>query len=198
MALDNFRLRADAVRPIPLNIVLTRWGAVRDRRDRAQWRTDRGPLTVTGTRFFNWHCHQGGGGAIDLVMHLGGWDVRAAVGWLEQHLGSGPAIVSPDSASSQGSSSGRNATCQTGPLRLPAANRFLLECVRRYLTERRGLAPHILQPLIDAGKLYADHRGNAVFLMVTGKPNRAIGAELRGTGRYVWRGLARGTHKDLG
>jgi hypothetical protein len=198
VALDDFRRRADAVRSIPLNTVLTRWGAVRDRRDRAQWRTERGPLTVTGVKFFNWHRHQGGGGAIDLVMHLGGWDVGAAVQWLEQHLGSGPATASPASGSSQGSSSGRNATCQAGPLRLPAANRFKLECVRRYLTERRGLATRILEPLIDTGKLYADQRGNAVFLMVIGKPNRTIGAELRGTGRYVWRGLARGTRKDLG
>ena len=198
MALDDFRRRADAVRSIPLNIVLTRWGAVRDRRDRAQWRTEQGPLTVTGTRFFNWHCHQGGGGAIDLVMHLGGWEVGAAVQWLEQHLGSGPATASHASRGSQGSPPGRNATYQAGPLRLPVANLVKLERVRRYLTERRGLAPHILQPLIDTGKLYADQSGNAVFLMVIGKPNRAIGAELRGTGRYLWHGLARGTRKDLG
>jgi hypothetical protein len=34
--------------------------------------------------------------------------------------------------------------------------------------------------------------------MVAGKPNRPIGAELRGTGRRVWRGLAPGTCKDAG
>ncbi len=195
---DDFRRRADAVRSIPLDVVLTRWGAVRDRRDRAQWRTEQGPLTVTGTKFFNWHCHQGGGGAIDLVMHLGGWEAGAAVKWLEQLLGSSPAAASLALGSSQLPSSGLNAPCQAGSLRLPAANRFKLECVHRYLTTWRGLAPHILQPLIDAGKLYADQRGNAVFLMVTGKPNRSIGAELRGTGRSVWRGLAQGTRKDLG
>jgi hypothetical protein len=46
--------------------------------------------------------------------------------------------------------------------------------------------------------VYADQRGNAVFLMVTGKPNRPIGAELRGTGKQVWRGLAPGTCRDAG
>jgi hypothetical protein len=70
--------------------------------------------------------------------------------------------------------------------------------VRRYLTEQRSLAQSILEPLIDAGKIYADRRGNAVFLMVAGKANRPIGAELRGTGKRVWRGLARGTRKDAG
>jgi hypothetical protein len=56
----------------------------------------------------------------------------------------------------------------------------------------------VLNSLINEGKLYADTRGNAVFLMVTGKPNRAIGAELRGTGNHAWRGLAPGTSKNAG
>ena len=70
--------------------------------------------------------------------------------------------------------------------------------VHRYLTGQRRLSASILPPLIEAGKLYADARGNAVFLMVAGKAQRAIGAELRGTGKRPWRGLAPGTHKDAG
>jgi len=70
--------------------------------------------------------------------------------------------------------------------------------VRRYLIQQRGLSATILASLIDEGKLYADARGNAVFLMVAGKPNRPIGAELRGTGHRVWRGLAPGTRKNAG
>jgi len=73
-----------------------------------------------------------------------------------------------------------------------------LERVRRYLTEQRCLAAETLKPLIDAGKVYADQRANAVFLMVAGKANRAIGAELRGTAIQVWHGLAPGTRKDQG
>jgi hypothetical protein len=70
--------------------------------------------------------------------------------------------------------------------------------VRRYLIQQRGLSATILASLIEDGKLYADARGNAVFLMVAGKPNRPIGAELRGTGNRVWRGLAPGTRKNAG
>jgi len=73
-----------------------------------------------------------------------------------------------------------------------------LQRVRRYLTEQRGLSATILASLIDDGKLYADAHGNAVFLMVAGKPNRPIGAELRGTGPRIWRGLAPGTRKNAG
>ena len=95
MTRDDFRRQADLVREIPLEVVLTSWGAVRDRQDKSRWHTPRGPLSVTGTKFFNWHARQGGGGAIDLVMHLGGWDARQAIGWLERHLGGHVAGANP-------------------------------------------------------------------------------------------------------
>ena len=202
---NDLRLRADAVRSIPLERVLTQWGVQRDRRDRSQWRTERGPVSVTGARFFNWHLQQGGGGAIDLVMHLGKMDARAAIAWLERQLGSGLATSgsftsarSCSSASSCSSYSGLRVSSTHRVLRLPAANRANLDRVRHYLTQQRCLATAILNPLIDAERVYADGRGNAVFLMMAGKPNRSIGAELRGTGKQVWRGLAPGTRKDAG
>ena len=204
MASDDFRRRADAVRALPLETVLVRWGAKRDPRDKSQWRTERGPLSVTGAQFFNWHLHEGGGGAIDLVMHLSGCDARTAIGWLSRHLGSVPAAAaSPDNATSNtrlrpSSPCGDARRQVSGQLRLPAAHLANLQPVHRYLTERRGLAADILEPLIAAGKVYADQRGNAVFPMVTGKANRTIGAELRGTGPRAWRGLAPGTRKDAG
>jgi len=187
---DDFRRRADLVRDIPLEVVLRSWGAVRDPQDRARWWTERGSLSVTGPKFFSWHASRGGGGAIDLVMHLGDWDASRAVQWLWHHHGGNQvADRSPATASHSTSWS---------QLRLPAANSANLARVRRYLQQRRCLSAKILAPLIDDGMLYADGRGNAVFLMVAGKPNRPIGAELRGTGSRVWRGLARGTRKDAG
>ena len=221
---DDFRRKADLVREIPLEVVLTSWSAVRDRRDKSRWHTPRGPLSVTGTKFFSWqHCH-GGGGAIDLVMHLGGWDAKHAIAWLWRHLGCHVAGANPTaetsadtdatsrgkptSSTSSGVSSSRNGPRKSDDdptrrrchqqLRLPAASPANLPRVRRYLTQERGLSATILAPLIDEGKLYADRRGNAVFVMVAGKPNRPIGAELRGTGNRVWRGLAPGTRKNAG
>ena len=204
MTRDNFRRQADAVRSIPLEVVLTRWGAESDRRDRSQWRTQRGPLSVTGAKFFNWHLREGGGGAIDLVMHLSSWDARTAVQWLHQHLAAHAAAAPLATGSASNPGAWRTSSCGDvrakagGPLRLPLANLAHLKRVRRYLTEQRGLAADILESLINAGKVYADGRGNAVFLMVAGMPNRAVGAELRGTGQRVWRGLAPGTRKDGG
>ncbi len=195
---NDFRHRADAVRSIPLETVLICWGAQRDRHDRHQWRTERGPLSVTGAQFFNWHCRKGGGGAIDLVMHLGGMDVSAAITWLQQHLGATGAAPPSTSASLSASSSGVRAPTTSGGFCPPSSDLARLDRVRRYLTQRRCLAAGFLEPLIGEGKVYADGRGNAVFLMVAGKANRPIGAELRGTGERVWRGLAPGTCKDAG
>lgn len=198
--MTDFRRRADAVRSIPLEAVLIRWDAERDRYDKYRWRTERGPLSITGAKFFNWQLRQGGGGAIDLVMHLGEMEFPLALKWLERHLGSVPTAASTSAYSQPSASSSPCSDPQATPagLRLPLENTAKLQRVRRYLIEHRCLTPRILEPLIDAGKVYADQRGNAVFLMVAGKANRPIGAELRGTGPRIWRGLAPGTRRDAG
>ena len=178
-------------------MVLIRWGAQRDHHDRNRWCTERGPLSVTGAKFFNWHRSWGGGGAIDLVMHLGRMEAEAAIEWLERHLGSA-LVGTPETSACLRQPASSSSAGDVARLRLPAANLAKLDGVRQYLTQRRALAGEILEPLIEAGKLYADQRDNAVFLMVAGKANRAIGAELRGTRQHIWRGLAPGTRKDAG
>lgn len=196
MNFDDFRRRAARARELPLETVLLLRGAVRDRHDRSKWHTEQGPLSITGPKFMNWSRTRGGGGAIDLVMHLAEVDYRTAVTWLEQHLVLGPVAVgqSTSAASRHGSSLAKGHR----PLRLPVPNNHLGGRVLQYLTERRHLAFALLEPLVESGKLYADGRGNAVFLLVAGKANRPVGAELRGTGPRVWRGMAPGTRKDLG
>ena len=193
---SNFRDRADAIRSLPLELVLQQWGANRDRRDRNRWHTDRGAISINGTnvKFFNWHEQIGGGGAIDLVMHLGRMDVRAAVAWLEGRFEPHSAPVSLRTASASRTAR----SLKPRALELPAPDRSQLDRVRGYLTEQRRLSPHIIEPLIESGIIYADRRANVVFVMVAGKPHRPVGAEIRGTGTRVWRGLAKGTCKDAG
>lgn len=197
MSLPDFRRRADVVREVPLETVLIRRGAVRDRRDRSKWRTERGVLSVTGCKFINWQQGAAGGGAIDLVMHLAGMDCRGAVQWLEQHVTGIHASVSENVIQSRR----RTAVLAKGtrhPLRLPPRDNRKLDRVRAYLTQRRHLSAGLVDSLVQCGRLYADGRGNAVFLLVAGKANRPVGAELRGTGPRIWRGMAPGTCKDSG
>lgn len=196
MNFDDLRRRAAPLRAIPLETVLLARGAVRDRHDRRKWHTEQGPLSISGPKFMNWHRGQGGGGAIDLVMHLADVDFRTAVARLQQHLAANP----PSSGEPATLALGKEATAteKPGGLRLPVPHDRLLARVRHYLTQRRGLSTSLIEPLVQSGKLYADSRSNAVFLLVAGKAQRPVGAELHGTGPRPWRGMAPGTRKDLG
>jgi len=196
MNFDDLRQRAATVRVVPLETVLLFRGAKRDRHDRRKWHTEQGPLSVSGPKFMNWHRGQGGGGAIDLVMHLAGVNFREAVAWLQQHLAAGTRAVGEDAA--QPPHSVAPTTEDSRGLRLPVRDDRLLDRVRQYLTQRRGLSAALVEPLVASGRLYADRRGNAVFLLVAGRAQRPVGAELRGTGPRVWRGMAPGTRKDAG
>jgi hypothetical protein len=193
MNFDEFRQLADQVRALPLEAVLRARHAVRDRRDKRKWHTDQGPLSITGARFMNWQQGVGGGGAIDLVLHLGERDFRAAVLWLARNVAG---IVTTDLLHTP-----RSASTPAGPkrpLRLPVRHNGTLSRVIGYLAHQRGLPSALVNLLIDEGRLYADERGNAVFLMLAGKPHRVVGAELRGTGGQSWRGMAPGSTKDAG
>jgi hypothetical protein len=175
---------AQHLRAIPLETVLPLCGAQKDHDDKRKWHTSAGALSITGAKFMNWHDSVGGGGAIDLVMHLNHLDFKAAVDWLVHHFpGARPPPPVPPTPPSQ--------------LRLPPPDPSKLGRVKEYLAQQRGITPTLLDPLIQSGTLYADTRTNAVFLLL-GKESLPVGAELRGTTQRVWRGLAPGSQKDLG
>jgi hypothetical protein len=180
----NWRQRAQILRAVPLPRVLAALEAKPDPGDPAKWRTARGVLCVTGAKFFNWSQDSGGGGAIDLVMHLRQVDFSQALQWLEERFGLGP----PPQPVAQ-------ATVHR--LSLPAPVPHLWPRVERYLIEDRQLPSALLAPLVHTGLLYADAHANAVFLLGD-NPATAVGAELRGTTSLPWRGLAPGSRKDHG
>ena len=66
-----------------------------------------------------------------------------------------------------------------------------------YLRYQRCIPIGLINALIGSSKLYADDRGNAVFLLL-GKEKKVVGAELRGTTPFHWHGMAPGSRKDLG
>jgi hypothetical protein len=183
VSLRGLRERADRLRAIPLEAVLLLSGATRDRSDKAKWHTGRGVLSVTGAKFMSWSHGRGGGGAIDLAMHL--WDLRflEALDWLARHFPGHDTVDSP--------------SVPPRPLLLPPRDDRRLLDVRRYLYDQRRLPAALVEPLIGSGSLYADPRGNAVFLLL-GKEDAPVGAEIRGTAGIPWRGMAPGSRKDLG
>lgn len=179
----NWRERAQRLRTVPLSAVLRLSGAQPDRYDSRKWHTARGVLSVTDTQFMNWNRGQGGGGAIDLAMHLHQLGFGQALEWLEGHFGAAPVVAaSPPPRLS---------------LLLPPPCPEHLRPVHRYLLQERCLPAALLEPLIGSGSLYADARANAVFVL-RGKLQESVGAELRGTTVLPWRGMAPGSRKDQG
>jgi len=191
------RAETNRLREMPLHAVLLAVGAQADASDPAKWHTAQGVLSVNGAKFINWRKGRGGGGAIDLAMHLNAMDFRSAIQWLALRFPPAKATRPADQPSRQS-------------LTLPTPDVGQLCRVKRYLIEQRRIPDTLLEPLIQTGRLYADARANAVFLLLGparprsrsegagGKEGRAVGAELRGTSGHSWRGLAPGSSKDLG
>ena len=183
MNFPRIRKKADQLRALPLTAVLQVAGAQPDPYDQHKWHTPKGVLSVTGSKFFNWNCGFGGGGAIDLVIHLNNLGFNEALDWLASHFPTAPTEPDPPGAKPD--------------LKLPPPDPAQLGRLRQYLLLQRGLPAFLVDPLIQAGTLYADHRANAVFLLRADN-NIPVGAELRATSHHSWRGMAPGSKKDLG
>ena len=179
------RERTDRLRAIPLTDILRALDAQPDPHDPAKWRTPHGVLSVNGAKFFNWNAASGGGGAIDLTMHLTSMDFKEAIEWLARRYPAAPPAASM--AAPEG----------LRRLLLPAPAANALPAVIHYLSAQRRLPFDRLQSLVDSGDLYADPRCNAVFLL-RNEYHAPVGAELRGTGPETWRGMAPGSRKDKG
>jgi hypothetical protein len=180
----NWRTRADQLRALPLPAVLEQLEATPDPHDPAKWRTDQGVLSVTGPKFINWNQGVGGGGAIDLVMHVRQLGFGQALQWLERRF----AGLAPTQTASWS---------RMQALLLPGRAAQNWPRVERYLVEERKLPGRLLSPLLQSRILYADVRSNAVFLL-TAPDATPVGAELRGTTALAWRGMAPGSRKDHG
>jgi hypothetical protein len=184
MRFQPIRERADRLRAIPLESVLQVWGAQRDRYDPHKWHTSQGVLSVTGAQFMNWNRAIGGGGAIDLVIHLTNQGFPKALQWLGEHFSGLAPPPNPGPLTQS-------------PFIQPNPDPGQLDRVLHYLVAQRGLPHGLLTSLIQSGSLYADRRANVVFLL-RDPQILPVGAELRGTTLRPWRGMAPGSRKDLG
>jgi hypothetical protein len=184
MNLNATRERTERMRLIPLASVLLAAGALPDDKEKARWHTSKGVISVTGMKFMNWTCDVGGGGAIDLAIHILDLDFKSAIAWLD---GLAP-VCAPAQLTFE----------RPAPeLKLPVPVQSKLSIVENYLVNQRRINPALISQLVESGDLYADRCANAVFLLRS-THNDTVGAELRGTSHAVWRGLAPGSRKNLG
>jgi len=134
----------------------------------------------------NWSLHKGGGGAVDLIIHLENLDFKSAVLQLANRF--------PDDSLR---SPHRTRPANNYVFQPPEKNDHNLSAVVHYLHHIRKIPMDIVRRVFLSGMLYADNRSNAVFLLL-GKEKKTVGAELRGTSQKRWVGMAKGSNKNLG
>ena len=133
----------------------------------------------------NWNRGAGGGGAIDLVIHLHHLDFKAAVDWLAQPLSGRPAART--------SASRRRLQLCGCPPPDPSQARARPAAI----WSSNGACPQAARAAHPVGHPLRRRRANAVFLLLEKKttpsaPNCAAPRQ------RPWRGLAPGSQKDLG
>ena len=132
-------------------------GYRRDPTDAARWRRPGSVVSINGFMFYEHLRGEGGGGAIDLVIHACRCTVPEALGFFSE------------------------LPCRD---RFPADRHPKPPCpdrhwpaIQSYLVEQRGLADVLVALCRDLGLLYADRHGNAVFVR-RNAAGEALGAEI--------------------
>ena len=172
-------------------------GGVQDRYDTHKWRVNDEHISINGERFYNHDQQKGGGGSIDLVMHVTGYSFKQVVAYLNHEAGPELAVAA---AANYGARQGQEIVerGERAPFMQPARDEDRWPQVRAYLVEQRGIPREMIDELHERGTIYADSRSNAVFLH-TNEEGQAVGASLRGTlPGSEFQGLAYGTRRDEG
>jgi hypothetical protein len=185
------------LREIPLEAVLQSFGAEPDPADpKRNWKTPAGRITITETKFYNHDLGEGGGGAIDLTMHLGGFSFPDALA----HLGNIAGHVATINQYQVEAVKHAKRILDTTPApkhEIPAPDGSKLNRVREYLTDGRAIPESVVEKAVAKGRLWADRFGNAVFALFDSEMTGAqVGVELRGTYDKPFHGV-RGEKKGM-
>jgi len=186
-AVDRLREQAARVRDIPLEHVFTMFDSRTDKRDKKNYDTCAGRISVNGTKFFNHDANIGGGGAIDLTMHLGAMDYKSAVALLSGEFGRDAALSAALAKTHDEALEAVQSVQSEAQSKIPAQSLdpSHIAAVRAYLINERAISSHVVDMLIERGKIFAVAVGkyiNAAFRLGN---NEGEGVELRGiSGTY--------------
>jgi hypothetical protein len=188
-------------RQLDLRDTVQTLGGVQDRYDTHKWRVNDEHISINGERFYNHDRQQGGGGSIDLVMHVTGYSFKQAVAYLNHEAGPELAVAAAANHGARERMAQGQEIVDRGeraPFMQPQADEDRWPQVRAYLVEQRGIPHGMIDELHERGTIYADGRANAVFLR-TDAEGQAVGASLRGTlPGSEFQGLAYGSRRDEG
>ncbi len=148
-------------------------------------------------KFYNHTEGRGGGGSIDLVMHVAGYDFKGATAYLADRFGAdaaaGAAVAHQTPAFHRWAE-----RAELPAFDPPREDAGRWEQVRAYLVAERSLSARFVDTLHEGGFVYADRRGNAVFPRWD-EERQVVGAALRGTDpESAFKGLAAGSRREEG
>ncbi|MGB9278033.1 MAG: DUF3991 domain-containing protein, partial [Terrimicrobiaceae bacterium] len=182
----NISQLADQVRDTPLREVLTHYGFdVKREGITLRAKTERHNIVVTGSRWFDNKANVGGGGAMDLVMHIAEVDFSVACRSLADEfrpLAAGQSDLSFPSSPRNQPATGKKSFEELATI-YAVRDDSNWPIARAYLTETRKIDPAIVDELHAVGSIYAnDHRPNPSLVFLHRDPHGKVrGATLRDT-----------------
>ena len=186
---------ANKARDLPLKDVAYELGLEPDPKDKHKYQNEHHTINITGSKFYDWKQMEGGGGAIDLVMHVNQCDYKQSVAWLGDRFG--------ETATIEAANYKTKNIIQTEPVREfvpPVPEHDKWQKVKQYLTRDRKLPSGLVDRLHEQGLIYADKNQNAVFIRRSIDEEKITGASLRGTAGddNQFKGLAKGSRRKEG
>lgn len=203
----SLKLQADQLRDLPLSDVAWHLGLDRDSKNDNKWKGQGHNINIDGAKFHDFHPdkEKGGGGAIDLVMHVNDCNFKQALAWLNDRFKESGMLraVKAYAATQATEIVASEPVPQFVP---PLEDTSKWQFVRDYLIKARGLPASLTDALHTLRLLYGDDQQNAVFKMRE-LPYEAGDCETATTGAFLrgtrgkdneFKGYARGTKRANG
>jgi hypothetical protein len=163
----------DKMRDLLLGEVAYELGLEPDPQDSHRWIHPNHMINITGAKFFDWEQGKGGGGAIDLIMHVLDCSFRTSIAWLNDRLGE---AVMVDAVTYQAKAiAEQESKPEFVPPTIDMEN---WPNVRRYLNGDKRIPQVLIDKLNQAGLVYADDQKNIIFLQQQLDGSEVTGAML--------------------
>jgi hypothetical protein len=163
---ENFywKQQADKLRDLPLEDVAWHLGLDKADKGENRWKSLGQVINITGSKWYDFTAEKGGGGAIDLVMHVAGCNFRQSLAWLCDRFGE-EGMLRASRAKVEEQASKIVADEPVPQFIFPVEDGSKWLSVKNYLIKARGLPENFVDGLHSKGWLYADEQQNAVFTM---------------------------------
>lgn len=198
--LELWESQANLLRDIPLESIAYHLRLHPHPKYQGRWVNVDHTINITGSRFYDFVGKQhGGGGAIDLVMHLLNCNFREAVAWLHDTFGESDTLRA---VTHHARTEAEKIIAEEKPKQFvaPVLDESKWGDVRSYLVGVRKLPGTLVDNLHAAGLIYSDEKQNAIFLMRSLPDGEVTGAYIRGTYGFnnTFHGIAKGSKLSKG